>query len=103
VKKCKEILKTPELPNPNPRLQNLIPAEGVLHLSSLRKTKEPRHTSFINITLQVSSGKVTELITELMFDGLDILCAKDKIVCFVYQKDFEQQARSSWICQQNFR
>jgi hypothetical protein len=28
-----------------------------------------------------------------MFDGLDILCTKDKSVCFVHPKDFEQQAK----------
>ena len=58
-----------------------------------RKTKEPRHTSVINITLCVPSGKITDLVTELKFDGLDILHAKDKSVCFVCPKDFEQQAK----------
>jgi hypothetical protein len=28
-----------------------------------------------------------------MFDGLGILCAKDKTECFVHHKDFTQQAR----------
>ncbi len=70
VRKRKEIPKTPERPVPNPRVENPIPAKGVLNQSRLRKTKEPRHNSVINITLQIPSGKVTVLITALMFDCL---------------------------------
>jgi hypothetical protein len=43
--------------------------------------------------LRVPQGKVTELITELMFDGLDILHSEDKTVCFLHPDDFGQQAK----------
>jgi hypothetical protein len=35
--------------------------------------KYPLYISVVSIMLRIPSGKVTEVITEIMFDGLDIL------------------------------
>ncbi len=86
VKKWKEIPKTPKQPDPDPSAKQPLPIKEVSDLSRFRKTKEPWHTSVINITLHIPSGKVTNLVTELMFDGLDILHTKDKSVCFIHLK-----------------
>jgi hypothetical protein len=91
VKKRKEKPRMPKQPNPDPSAKQPLPIKGVSNLLRFRTTKELQHKSVINITLCIPSGKVTDLVAELMFDGLDILCAEDKSVCFVHLKDFEQQ------------
>jgi hypothetical protein len=53
--------------------------------------------------LRVPQGKVTELITELMFDKLDILRSKDKMVCFLQPDNFGQQAKKHADMQEKFQ
>ncbi len=94
VKKCKEAPETPDSPAAtNHLVENLVSPRGILDTSKVKKVKHPLYTSVVYITLRVPQGKVTELITELMFDGLDILCSEDKTVCFLHPDDFGQQAK----------
>ena len=66
---------------------------GTLNTSKVKMAKYPLYFSIVSITLRVPSGKVAELITELMFDGLNILHSEDKKVCFLHPDDFGQQAK----------
>ncbi len=68
-------------------------SRGILDSSKVKKVKHPLYTSVVYIMLCVPQGKVTELITELMFDGLNILCSEDKTVCFLHPDDFGQRAK----------
>ncbi len=94
VLKRKEVPKTPDSPAAtNHLLENLVLPRGILDTSKVEKVKHPFYTSVVYITLRVPQGKVTELITELMFDGLNILRSEDKTVCFLHPDDFGQQAK----------
>jgi hypothetical protein len=94
VWKCKEVSETPDSPAAtNHSVENLIPPRGILDTSKVEKVKHPLYTSIVFITLRVPQGKVTELITELMSDGLNILCSEDKTVCFLHPDDFGQQVK----------
>ncbi len=74
-------------------MENLISPRGILDTSKVKKVKHPLYTSVVCITLRVPHGKVAELITELMFDGLNILHSEDKTVCFLHLDNFGQQAK----------
>jgi hypothetical protein len=65
----------------------------MLDTSKVKTAKYPLYISAVSITLRIPSGKVTELITELMFNGLDILRSEDKKMCFLHPDDFGQQAK----------
>jgi hypothetical protein len=65
----------------------------MLDTYKVKMAKYPLYISIVSITLCIPSGKVTELITELMFNGLDTLHSEDKKVCFLHPDDFGQQAK----------
>jgi hypothetical protein len=94
ARKRKEVPKSPESPAVSKKLvENRVLPRGTLDTSKVKTAKYPLYIRAVSITLRVSSGKVTELITELMFDGLDILCSEDKKVCFLHPDDFGRQAK----------
>ncbi len=66
---------------------------GMLDTSKVKSAKYPLYISIVSITLRVPSGKATELLTELMFAGLNILRSEDKKVCSLHPDDFSQQAK----------
>jgi hypothetical protein len=74
-------------------VENLVSPRGTLDTSKVKTAKYPLYISVVSITLRVPSGKVTELITELMFNRLNILRSEDKKVCFLQPDDFGQQAK----------
>jgi hypothetical protein len=46
----------------------------------------------VQMNIRCPSGNVKELVMELIFEGLAILHAEDKTVCFLHPLDFNQQA-----------
>jgi hypothetical protein len=93
VWKRKEVPKTPDSPAATNHLVNFfVSPRGILDTSKIKKVKHPLYTSVVYITLHVPQGKVTELITKLMFDGLNIRRSEDKTVCFLHLDNFGQQA-----------
>ncbi len=94
VQKRKEVPETPDSPAAtNHLVENLVLPRGILDTSKINKVKHPLYTSVVYITLRVPHDKVTELITKLMFDGLDIMRSEDKTVCFLHPDNFGQQAK----------
>jgi hypothetical protein len=80
-------IKVPETPKEKPPAAKLKGARGTLDLSRL-KSKELPHTTVVHITLRVPSGKVTDLVMELLFMGLDSLRTEDKSVVYAHLKNF---------------
>jgi hypothetical protein len=94
ARKHKEVPKSPESPAASKQLvENLVSPRGMLDTSKVKRAKYPLYISVVSITLRIPSGKVTELTTELMLNGLKILCSEDKKVCFLHPDDFGQQAK----------
>jgi hypothetical protein len=92
--KRKQPTRTPERSKVNLVPASEVTAErGTLNLANLKKGKEPKYISVINVTLRVPSGNVTELVMDLLFMGLDTLRAEDKTVCFVHPTDKSQTAK----------
>jgi hypothetical protein len=92
--KRKQPTTTPERPKANlvPGLE-VIAGRGTLNLANLKKGKEPKYISVIQVTLRVPSGNVKDLVMDLLFMGLDTLRTKDKTVCFVHPTDTSQTAK----------
>ncbi len=65
----------------------VIAGRGTLNLANLKKGKELKYISVIQVTLRVPSGNVKDLVMDLLFMGLDTLRTKDKTVCFVHPTD----------------
>ncbi len=83
---------TPETPKHKQIIEKPKDARRVLNLLQL-KSKELPHASIVHITLWVPSVKVTDLVMELLFMGLDSLCMEDKSVAYAHTKDFGQLSR----------
>ena len=94
ARKHKEVPKSPESPAASKQLvENLVSPRGTLDTSKVKMAKYPLYINIVSIMLCVPSDKATELITELMFNGLNILHSEDKKVCFLHPDDFGQQAK----------
>jgi hypothetical protein len=75
----------------------------MLDTSKIKMAKYPLYISIVSIRLRVPSGKVTELITELMFDGLNILRSEDRRCAFSIQMTLANRPRSVQTCRRSSR